>query len=136
HSAGIGRVITEIEFGIHYRALPLADITLAVRLEGVGQILEYLRSGALVAAATCDGYREFPVAREIDFSRESDVAPFCAAELPIHFEIGRQILPAIAGANVADRPASKTGAASGNHVNVFALCVDQCAGADFKTPPG
>src|SRR2546422_5993685 len=35
------RVIAEVEFGIHNRALPLADIPLAVRFKGLGRSEEH-----------------------------------------------------------------------------------------------
>src|SRR5439155_22849816 len=40
HSAAIGGIIAEVELGIHDRALPLADITRAVRFKRLGQRLE------------------------------------------------------------------------------------------------
>src|SRR5205823_4765415 len=136
HSAAIGGIIAEVELGIHDRALPLADITRAVRFKRLGQRLEQFGGGALVAATTRNGDCEFTAAGEIDFSSQRDVASLGGAELPVHFEIAHQILPAIAGPNVTDGPASKFGAAGNNQVNVFALRVDQFAGADFRTPGG
>ena len=50
HSTAIGRILAEIEFGIHNGALPLPNIPLAMRLERLGQRLEQLRRGARIAA--------------------------------------------------------------------------------------
>src|SRR5258705_8431180 len=108
HSAVIERVIAEVELWIHHRALPLPDIPLAVRLKRLGQRLEQFGGCALVAPSARNGDREFTVAREIDFARERNVAVLGAAELPVHFEIVYQVLPTIAGANVADRAASES----------------------------
>ena len=43
HAAAVASVIAEVEFGIDDRALPLADIPLAMRLKRLGQRLEQLR---------------------------------------------------------------------------------------------
>src|SRR5439155_25477518 len=76
------------------------------------------------------------VVGESDFSGQRNVAPLGSAELPVHFEMAHQILPAIAGANVTDGPASKSRAAASHQVNIFTLCMHQCAGADLRTTPG
>ena len=80
--------------------------------------------------------REFTVVWKIDFAGQRDIAVLGFAKLPVHFEIVHQILPAVAGADIADRPARETGAACHNQVNVFALSVDEFDTADFGTPPG
>src|SRR5207249_3058863 len=95
---------------------------------------EQLGGGALIAATAGDGDCEFTAAEEIDLPGQRDVASLGGAELPVHFEIGRQILPAIARADVTNRAPRKSGAAADDQMNVFALRVDQCAGADFRTP--
>src|SRR5437763_17211821 len=45
---------------------------------------------------------EFTMAGEIAFSGQRNVAPLGCAELPIHFLIACQVLPAIASADVTD----------------------------------
>ena len=67
----------------------------------------------------------------------SAMLPFsAAAKFPVHFEIVHQILPAVAGADVTDRAAGESACCSHDQMNAVALGVDQCAGADFRTPPG
>src|SRR6185295_18787173 len=87
HSAAIRRILAEIEFGIHNRALPLADVPFAMRLKWLGQRLQQLRRCARIAATTRYGDGEFTAARGIDFAGQRDVALFGFAELPVHFEI-------------------------------------------------
>src|ERR1700741_4818582 len=95
HAAAVARVAAEIEFWIHYGTLPLPDIRFAVAIKWLSQGKKQLGHCGLVIATTCNGDGEFATAVQFDFSRKRDVAPLGGAELPIHFEIVHQILPAI-----------------------------------------
>ena len=85
HAAAVRRVIAEIKLGIDHRALPLADISFAMNFERLGQRLKQLGRGALIAAATRNGDREFTVVRKIDFSGQRDVAILGRSGIPSPF---------------------------------------------------
>src|SRR6185503_16230378 len=133
--AAVARVAAEIEFWIHYGTLPLPDIRFALTIKWFSQGKKQLGHCGLVSAATGNGDGEF-TAVQFDFSRECDVASLGGAELPIHLEIVHQILPAITGANVANRAPAESRAARKGDVNVFALSEDESAGADFSAASG
>ena len=50
--------------------------------------------------------------------------------------MAHEVLPAVAEAGIADRPAGKAGAASHDHVNIFTLSADEFDTSDFTTPAG
>ena len=74
HAAAVAGVLAEIEFGIHDGALPLADISLPMHFERLGQRLEQFGRRALVTAAAGDGDGEFAAVRQLDFAGQRNVA--------------------------------------------------------------
>src|SRR5258708_2504714 len=135
HSTAIRGVITEIEFRINDRTLPLANVPFPVRLEWLCQRLEQSGGRALAAASTCDCDCEFSTAWQTDFAGQSDVAPLGLMKFPIHLKIVHQILPAVAGADVAYGPAREIGAAGHDQMDSLAMSVDDFGGANFRTRP-
>src|ERR1043165_10117954 len=91
HAAAVARIATEIEFWIHYGALPLPDIRFAVAIKWFSQGKKQLGHCGLVTAATGNGDGEFVTTVQFDFSCERDIALLGGAELPIHLEIVHQI---------------------------------------------
>src|SRR5579862_6853183 len=132
----VGRLCPEIEFRVYHRALPLADKSLAMNFKILGQRLEQLGDGALVAAPAGDSNGKLAVIRLINFSSQGDVAVFRPAKFPIHPEIILQILPAIAGANVTHRAATKSATGRHDHVHSAALGMEQISFADFTASSG
>ncbi len=136
HSTAIGRVVAEIEFRINDGALPLADIPFPVRLKWLGQRLEQSGRRALVAASTCDSDCELTAAWEIDFAGQSDVASLGFMKFPIHLKIAHQVVPAVAGADIADRPARKIRSRGHYQMNGLPLGVEEFGGTNLRTRTG
>src|SRR5215468_12339876 len=63
----------------------------------------------------------------INFSHRCDVAVFRAVELPIHFEVVIQVLPAVAGADKAAGTSSKSAIAPDRHVSIVLPCQQNLA---------
>jgi hypothetical protein len=64
--------------------------------------LEQLGRCALVAAAKCYRERELAGVWKIDFPGQCDVAVLSRLELPLHFKMVHNVLPAIAETDIAD----------------------------------
>ena len=76
-----------------------------------------------------------PLSGELDFAGQRDVALLGRVELPVHFEIAHQILPAVAGADIADRATGETWTAAHDEVDGLTLGANESGVADFTTPP-
>src|SRR5438045_2562712 len=95
--AGAG---AEIMLRIDERSMPLAQISLPMRLERLCQRLQEFGRRALVTLSQSNGDSEFAICRRINLSNQSDIPILSRGKLPIHFEILHQVLPAIARAGV------------------------------------
>ncbi len=118
-AASVLAMLAEIVF--EPSALPLADIFLALLGERNGQRLQELSRGALHAVSERNAEGEFHPPRQINLSRQRDVAVLSLFKFPVHFEIVHQVLPAIAVANVADGAPREIGLAAEHHADLFTL---------------
>src|SRR5205814_6017145 len=123
-SAAVASVCVKVEFRIYNGALPLTDVSCAMRFKRVRQRLEQLGRRALIASTERNGNCEFTAVWNRYFARQRDVPVFRCGKFPFHFEMLRQVLPTVAEADVADRPADETGIACDDQMNVLSLSAD------------
>jgi hypothetical protein len=88
------------------------------------------------AASERDGDCEFTTFRQIDLRGQRDVTVPGCLKFPVHFKVVHQVMPAVAKADIADRPAREVSAACHDEVNPVALRVDQFAIAYFRILSG
>src|ERR1039457_2982187 len=93
HVTAVCCVLAEVRLRFDHRALPLAHIRLAMSLERLRRRLQQLRHRALTTFPKSNGNRKGLPALRNDLARQRDVAMPGGAELPVHLEIRRQILP-------------------------------------------
>src|SRR5215468_12381637 len=67
----------------------------------------------------------------VNFSHYGNIAVFRAVELPIHFEVVVQVLPAVAGADKAAGTSSKSAIAPDRHVSIVLPCQQDMASGNL-----
>src|ERR1017187_9872537 len=105
-------------------------------LERFRQGLQQLRHRALTTLPKSNGNRKGLPAMRNDLARQRDVAMPGGAELPVHLEVVRQILPTVAGSDIPNRSPGKAFAAAHDQMHPLALGVEQVVAAGFRAPTG